>query len=93
MDLTEARAQIDAVDRDLTALLEKRMDLSAAVADWKQAHGKAVLDPAREAEKLAAIEAMCRPETAPYIRELFQAVMAASRAYQTRRMEDGHGRT
>ena len=92
MTLDELRIEIDAIDRELVALLEKRMDVSAAVADWKQAHGRAILDPAREAAKLDGVQAMCRPETAELIRGLFQSIMAASRAWQAARMEAQDGR-
>lgn len=91
MELTELRAGIDAVDRELIALLERRMDIASAIADYKAAHGLPVLDAGREADKLASVRAQCRPETADGIAEIFAAVMAASRAHQRRRMEAGHG--
>lgn len=88
MNLDELRAEIDGLDRELIRLLEARMDVSSRIAAYKQAAGKPVLDTAREAEKLAAVHARCRPETADGIRDIFRAVMAASRAYQTRLMEE-----
>ncbi len=90
MDLNELRARIDAVDRELVTLLEKRMDISAAIGDYKRAHGLAVLDPGREAQKTEAIRTLCRPETADLIAGLYGPIMAASRAYQHRRGEDRH---
>ena len=91
MDLTELRTEIDAVDRELIALLERRFDVSAAIADYKRAHGLAVLDPGREAVKLSAVRAQCRPETADLIAGLYGPIMAASRAFQTQRMEADYG--
>lgn len=90
MELTELRKQIDEIDRQLVALLERRMDVSAGVAQYKIGHGLPVLDAGREAEKLAAIRAMCRPETQEHIAGLFDRVLAASRAYQTALMERTH---
>ena len=91
MDLNELRTQIDAVDRELVALLEKRLDIAAAIADYKMAHGLAVLDAGREARKIESVRALCRPDTAALIAGLYGPIMAASRAYQTKRMEDTHG--
>ena len=91
MDLTELRTEIDAIDRELIALLERRMDVAAGIASYKQERGLPVLDGAREAEKLDAVRVQCRPETAENIADIFKAVMAASRAHQKRLMEGGHG--
>ena len=91
MDLSELREQIDAVDSELIALLEKRFDVAAAIADWKQAHGLPVLDAGREKAKIEAVKAQCRPETAQFIGELYGPIMAATRAYESSRMEERHG--
>ena len=91
MDLTALREQIDAVDKELIALLEKRFDVAAAIADYKQAHGLPVLDTGREKAKIGAVKAQCRPETAALIGELYGPIMAATRAYEAGRMEEHHG--
>ncbi len=91
MELSDLRARIDEVDAGLIRLLERRMDLSAQVAAWKLAHHVPVLDAAREAEKLAAVRAQCRPETADGVAAVFESIMAASRARQEALMEDRHG--
>ena len=88
MELTELRANIDRIDRELIALLEERMDVAAGVAEFKKDTGKPVLDAARELEKLQTVNCLCRPETADLITGLFAEIMAASRAYQTRLMEE-----
>ena len=88
MSLEQLRAEIDAVDRELIRLLESRMDVSARIAEHKRTAGKPVLDAAREKEKLSAVREMCRPETADGIEDVFRAVLAASRGYQTRLMEE-----
>lgn len=88
MELSELRTRIDAVDAQLIQLLEQRMDLAAAVAEYKREAGKPVLDAARELEKLQSVNDRCRPETAELITGLFAEIMAASRALQTRLLED-----
>lgn len=87
MELKEIRAEIDSIDRELVALLERRMDAAALVAAYKKQTGMAIYDPGREAEKLASVAARCRAETAELIPPVFEAIMAASRAYQAAQME------
>ena len=91
MDLSELREQIDAVDAELVALLERRFDVAAAIADCKQAQGLPVLDAGRENAKIEAVKAQCRPETAEHIGSLYGSIIAATRAYETDRMEASHG--
>ena len=90
MDLTELRKDIDAIDRELVWLLEKRLDVAAAVAAYKKAHGLPVHDPAREAEKLSAVRDLCRPATAGAIGGVFESVIAACRGYENALMEAEH---
>ncbi len=92
MDLNELRKKIDAVDRELVALLEKRLDVAAAIAAYKRAHGLPVLDRSREAEKVEAVRAQCRRSTADLIGDLYGPIMAASRAYEDRLMEEEDGK-
>lgn len=92
MELTELRNEIDGIDRELVRLLEARMDVASDIAAYKLAHGKPVLDAEREQAKLDWVRAQCRPDTAEHIAAVFDGIMAASRAYQERRMkENGHG--
>ena len=91
MELPTLRSEIDALDRQLVELLERRIDVAAAIAAVKAENGLPVLDASREAEKLAAIRALCRPETAELLPDVFRAVMAASRTYQEKLLEERHG--
>ena len=91
MELNGYRAEIDTVDRELIRLLERRFDIAAGIAQYKLAHDLPVTDAPREADKLRAVRAMCRPETADHIAGIFEAVMAGSRAYQMERMEGTNG--
>lgn len=50
MSLQSLRAQLDEVDAELIRLLARRAGLVQEIWAWKQAHGVARLDPAREAE-------------------------------------------
>ena len=87
MELMMLRARMDAIDRELFALLEKRMDVSAEMAAYKKAHDMAVYDGAREEQMKANILFMIRPETADLLMELYDSVLKTSRDYQERKME------
>ncbi len=89
--LDEARATIDAVDREMQALFEKRMQAVGEVAAYKREMGLAVLDTTRERELLA--RNIARLENKSLAREytIFQkGVMAASRAFQHKTNSDFH---
>lgn len=91
MELNDLRTEIDDIDRELIALLERRMDVAADIAAYKQKNGLAILDGGRETEKLSSIKAQCRAETAELIPSVFRGIMAASRAYQAVCMERSDG--
>lgn len=58
MDLSELRVQIDAIDKDIVELYEKRMDICRQVAEYKIENGKKVFDKVREEEKIAKVKSM-----------------------------------
>ncbi|MCD7749497.1 MAG: chorismate mutase [Oscillospiraceae bacterium] len=91
MELSQLREQIDDLDRQIVALLEQRLDVAEGIAHYKLENGLPVLDEAREEEKLAAIQALCRPETGDALRDVYVHILAASRSWQTRLMEGSHG--
>ena len=89
MTLEEARAEIEAIDREMAALFERRMAAVEAIADWKREHGLPILDEAQEARVLARGAAQI---SNPAIRALYpdfqRGVMRLSREYQRQRMEE-----
>ncbi|MBR6668096.1 MAG: chorismate mutase [Clostridia bacterium] len=81
--LEESRAVIDAVDREIVRLFEKRMTIARDVAAYKIGNGMPVLDRSREAQVLESRAAMLDdPYWAESVRTLYEAVMAISRAEQ-----------
>lgn len=93
LDLTQIRGEIDAVDQQLTKLFEKRLELTRAVAQFKLATGKKVLDRGRENEKIDAIEDQVgNSDNIGDIVRIFRQIMADSRKYQYRLLEE-HGST
>ena len=55
-ELEKLREEIDQIDRQMVSLFEKRMGISARVADYKIANGKKVFDKEREQEKMDAVD-------------------------------------
>ena len=48
MELSDYRARIDQIDRQLVELFAQRMNTAAGIAAYKKEHGLPVLDPVRE---------------------------------------------
>lgn len=81
--LQQARVQIDAIDAQMAALFEQRMEAVAQVAQYKATTGKPVFDPEREAQVIAKNTARIQNEALrPYYRQFQNHAMAVSRDYQ-----------
>lgn len=90
-DLQETRRALDAVDRQIVALFETRMTLARDVAAYKIANGMPVLDRSREEQVLQSRCAMLEDSYwAPAVRELYEQIMALSRAEQQRLLEEAN---
>ena len=92
MNLEEARAEIAAVDREMVALFERRMEIAEAIAAWKQERGLPVRDQGQEKRVLENNSALIHD---PRKRELYldfqREVMRLSRRWQRRWMEEASG--
>ena len=81
--LDELRHQIDAVDENLLALLNKRAALSLKIGGLKKNTGAAVRHPGREKEIVRKlIEANAGPLLHGQIQMIYDAIFAVSRALQ-----------
>ncbi len=85
MDLKELRSQIDEIDDQLVELFGKRMEVAAAIGDYKKANNLPVFVPAREREKLKDVAEKAGPEMANYTRVLYSMLFELSRSYQSKR--------
>jgi prephenate dehydrogenase len=75
-DLDALRTEISQLDRRLLELLNRRLELVAAVRDHKDAAGERWIDPEREAELLQAlVEANSGPLSERAVRSVFSAVL------------------
>lgn len=92
MDLLQIREQLDAVDAQMVALFEQRMELAEQVAEVKKGSGKKVFDKEREMQKIAAVKGQTHNEfNAKGVEELFQQLMSISRKLQYRRLAEAGG--
>lgn len=84
-DLSQCRAELDAIDRQLVALFEERMRVSRDVALYKHHNRMNILDASREDAVLQSRAAQVHEEALrqPTI-ELFREIMRLSREEQRR---------
>lgn len=88
-DLTKLREEIDAVDKQLVALYEKRIALASEVAGYKIQSGKKVFDEEREKSKLQKVsELVVKEANIHCIRELFSQLMMTTRKMEYMHMEE-----
>ncbi len=84
-ELLALRARIDAVDRDLLALLNRRARLAQQVGELKKRDGTPVFRPEREAQVIDGLKAantgpLLAASVAPIWREIMSACRALERA-------------
>ena len=82
MDISELRTRIDETDRELCALINKRMKIASEIGRFKRENKLPVYDPKREGELLDRVEGMCDESVSSYARVIYQTIMDTSRAYQ-----------
>mgnify|MGYP000432757545 CR=1 FL=1 len=91
VDLQDLRNEIDSIDRQMTELFEKRMEISRKVAKYKISTGKKVFDKEREKKVIEKAKDMTHNDFNRHgIEELFQQIMAMSRKKQYKLLTE-HG--
>ncbi len=76
----ELRAEISALDRELLATVNRRLEIVARLHAHKQAHGMPLRDPEREASLLAALRAANRgPLSTGGLNAFFEHLLALVR--------------
>jgi len=82
-DLAQLRTEIDAVDRDLLALLNRRAALANEVGDIKRAEGSPVFRPEREAAVINGLQSRNGgPLKAENVATIWREIMSACRALE-----------
>ena len=86
--LEKQRAEIDAIDREIVALFERRMQVVVDVARIKKENGIAMLDANREKEVIAKVQSYVTDEgLKEELREVYEALMKVSKDYQKIQMD------
>lgn len=85
--LEKQRAEIDAIDREIVALFERRMQVVVDVARIKKEKGIAILDASREKEVIAKVQSYLKDDTLKEeLAEVYETLMKVSKDYQKKRM-------
>jgi len=83
IDLQQCRDEIDAIDKEIVDLFQKRMVVSGKVADYKRSTGKKIFDKVREDAILEKMGSMAEGEFQKHcLRELYSQIMSMSRKLQ-----------
>jgi maltose O-acetyltransferase len=86
--IDQQRATIDAIDRELTELLEKRMTAVSEILQWKKQEQTAVLDESREEAVLNNVrQSVSNKAFEETIVATFESIMEHSRTYQKNQLE------
>ncbi|MFK8243002.1 MULTISPECIES: chorismate mutase [unclassified Facklamia] len=86
--LEEQRARIDAIDAQLVALFEERMNVVEEVIKIKLANQKDILDTSREKQVIDKAKGRLKsPKLENEITTFFESLMAISRHYQAKMSE------
>ena len=87
--LEKQRAEIDAIDREIVVLFERRMQVVVEVAQIKKENGIAILDANREKEVIQKVQSYLKDATLKEeLAEAYETLMKVSKDYQKKRMND-----
>ena len=87
--LEKQRAEIDAIDREIVELFERRMQVVVEVAQIKKENGMAILDANREKEVIQKVQSYLKDATLKEeLAEAYETLMKVSKDYQKKRMND-----
>jgi monofunctional chorismate mutase len=89
-DIAALRRELDEIDRELTKLFERRMEVSRRVAEYKRENNLPVLDASREEQVLCSRVEMLSDKTLEQsVRALFMEIMRLSRLTQESMLNRG----
>ena len=83
-ELESCRAEIGVIDREIVALLRRRVDMGLKTKSLKQELGVPILDPTREAAVIRSAVESAREAGLPAepVREIFWRILSLSRTAQ-----------
>ncbi|MGX7030302.1 chorismate mutase [Vagococcus zengguangii] len=85
--MEQARRQIDELDQQIVALLEKRMKVVEQVIAIKQAQTREILDSEREEKVMEKVTNHVKhPQYRPCIQSIYEEILKCSKEYQASKM-------
>ena len=86
--LDKQRAEIDAIDREIVSLFERRMQIVMEVARIKKENGIAIFDASREKEVIAKVQSYLKDATLKEeLAEAYETLMKVSKDYQQKQIK------
>lgn len=82
MEIGQLREEIDAIDKEMLALFEKRMRVSTEIAEYKRVNNLPVYDGKREREKIASAASTASEGMKDYAKNFMTELMDFSKCYQ-----------
>ncbi len=82
MDIIKLRDEIDAIDKEMLTLFEKRMEVSNSIAEYKRQNNMPVYDGKREREKIARVAGQASDGMKDYAKNFMSELMDFSKCYQ-----------
>ena len=83
MDINEARAKIETIDKEMAKLFVERMACSKAIAEYKQANNMPIFDAVREQHLIEKNSAYIEDsDMKEYYKDFLIGVMGVSKNYQ-----------
>ena len=87
--LDKQRAEIDAIDREIVSLFERRMQVVMDVARSKKENEMAIFDASREKEVIVKVQSYLTDEgLKEELREVYETLMKVSKDYQKIQMDE-----
>ncbi len=88
MNLDEIRVVIDELDKEITTLLVKRMEVTDQVAEYKAKNGLPIYHPEREKAVIEKVSKLAGDKYAEHIALIYQCMMDESKKNQQKWMEE-----
>jgi len=82
-ELEKLRQEIDEIDKEMTALFEKRMEIAKKIAEYKQNNNLPIFDESREKEVIKKnIEKLNNKDLANELKEFYSTIFRLSKDIQ-----------
>lgn len=81
--LAEQREKIDAIDKEIVALFEERMQVVTRIAECKKELGLPIFDESREVMVYEKVSGYLKnPDLSDKLKDVYQILMSVSKDYQ-----------